>query len=61
MRDYDLPPPEIEEAAKLIDPEAWRSASSEGEAFGLRYRRYHARDRAGWANDLWPRSLGDHP
>jgi hypothetical protein len=55
MRDYILPSPEIEDAAKLIDPEAWRSSDSQAGAFSLRYRRYRAREQAGWPNDLWPR------
>jgi hypothetical protein len=57
MRDFKLPPPEIEEAAKLLDPEAWSSADTEAEAYELRYRRYNARERAGWPNDLWPRPM----
>lgn len=55
MRDYDLPPPDIEAAAKLIEPEAWRSSDDQGEAFSLRYRRYEAREKAGWPNEHWPR------
>lgn len=57
MRDYVLPPRDIEESARALDPEAWRSASNQGEAFGLRYRRYRAREMAGWPNDLWARPL----
>lgn len=55
MRDFNLPPPEIEEKAKLLDPNAWASSDNMGEAFSLRYRRYEAREKAGWPNDLWPR------
>lgn len=56
MRDYILPPSSaIEEAAIKLDPEAWRSCDTEGEAFSLRYRRYEAREKAGWPNEYWPR------
>ena len=54
MRDFVLPPPEIEAAARLIDPEAWRSSGSVAGAFELRYRRYRARANAGWPNDHYP-------
>jgi len=57
MRDYTLPPPEIEAAAKLLDPEAWCSSDTPGGAFELRYRRYQAREQAGWPNDLWPKPM----
>lgn len=59
MRDYaDLPPEEIEEAAKLLDPDAWCSSDSVAGAHQLRYRRYHARARAGWPNVHYPKSMG---
>jgi hypothetical protein len=54
MRDFDLPPPEIEERAKLLDPDAWCSSDSIGGAYELRYRRYRAREAAGWPNDHHP-------
>lgn len=56
MRDFHLPPPETEALAQLIDPGAWSSADSEAEAYELRYRRYEAREKAGWPNDRWPDS-----
>lgn len=58
MRDYDLPPLEVEAAARLLDPEAWSSSNNEAEAFSLRYRRYEAREKAGWPNEHWPRPMG---
>jgi hypothetical protein len=57
MRDYILPPADIEAAAQLLDPEAWRSSDSPAGAFELRYRRYRAREAAGWPNDLHPPKL----
>jgi hypothetical protein len=54
MRDFKTAPPDIEEKAKTIDPEAWRSSDSAGEAFDLQRRRYYARELAGWPNDRFP-------
>lgn len=57
MRDYILPTADIEAEARRIDPKAWCSSDSMAGAFGLRYRRYMARELAGWPNEHWPRNL----
>jgi len=61
MRDHRVAPPEIEEEAKKLDPDAWCSSDSQAGAFELRYRRIRARARAGWISDdpfyqpIWPK------
>lgn len=54
MRDFHVPPEDIEYVARLFDPEAWRSCDTEAEAYELRRRRYEARAKVGWTTDKYP-------